>query len=172
MAVAMVLCRFAQQFLLPHNKVGRYTLPSVTLLRLGKTNMFSLLSLDAMFSLSCRATALCLGCGTAGKSDLRTSKYNHTLPALAPSLFCPDTTAHQTCAGLRQMKHMRLNGFVQTALLGVCVIFLTNGYACIDPITMVNLNCIPFIRLLFCPCFRLVAVGGGDCLHVFRRGGL
>ncbi len=48
-----------------------------------------------------RATDLCLGCGTAGKSELRASKYNHTLPALTPSLFCPDTTAHQTCAGVR-----------------------------------------------------------------------
>lgn len=38
-----------QQFGSPHNKVGRCTLLSVTLLRLGIANMFSLLSLDAMF---------------------------------------------------------------------------------------------------------------------------
>jgi len=65
-----------------------------------------------------------LGAGQQGRVSCELQKNNHTLPASAPSLFCPDTTAHQSCAGLRQMKYIRLNGFVQTALLGVCSYFI------------------------------------------------
>lgn len=64
--VAMVPCGFAQHSLPPHNKVSWNT-----------------------FVRTYRATALCLGCGKAGKGELRASKYNHTLPASAPSFSAP-----------------------------------------------------------------------------------
>lgn len=72
---------------------------------------------------SVRVNPLCLGGGMVGKSEVGASAPI-TLSLQVNPLFCPYTTTHQTCAGLRQMKHMRLNGFVQTALLGVCSYFI------------------------------------------------
>ena len=60
-----------------------------------------------------------LGVGWQGRVSCELQHQSHS-PCAGTLSFCPDTTAHQSCAGLRQMKYIRLNGFVQTAQLGVC----------------------------------------------------
>lgn len=59
------------------------------------------------------------GAGWQGRVNCELQHQSHS-PCIGTLSFCPDTTTHQSCAGLRQMKYIRLNGFVQTAQLGVC----------------------------------------------------
>ena len=73
---------------------------------------FSLLSLIAMLLKTCRTTALCLGGVRQGRVSCELQN-TITLSLLRHSLFfCPDTTAHQSCAGHCQMKYIyfRVNG--------------------------------------------------------------
>ena len=82
-AVAMVLCGFAQHFLLPHNKVGQCTLLSVTLLRLGKANKlpigFLLLARhtesELSFALASCVGSLCFSLGAMLKNRVERLLY-------------------------------------------------------------------------------------------------
>ena len=61
-----------------------------------------------------------LGAGWQGRVNCELQHQSHS-PCIGTLSFCPDTTAHQTCAGLRQMKYILFEIFVQTSQLCVCV---------------------------------------------------
>lgn len=109
------------------------------------------------------AIALCLGCGIAGKSELCTSIFNHTLPALAPSFSCPNTTAHLTCVGHCQIKYIRFKCLCKQHYREFAVFYLTSCNTVKDFIVGVESNA-DFVSVIYhfiCPlkCFLFICCG-------------
>ena len=74
-------------------------------------------------------------------------------PCFGTLIFlCPNTTAHQTCAGLRQMIYIRLKGLCKQGLGCLLLFFLL--FYCNNGILSISIRCaylISFIDFFFCP---------------------
>ena len=68
-------------------------------------------SVDARYFCGVERLLYALGAGRQGRVNCELQHQSHS-PCAGTLSFCPDTTAHQTCAGLRQMNciYFRVNG--------------------------------------------------------------